>query len=172
MSRADVYLLADTTGSMFTVIDAVKAGADAIVNASYGGVAIAFGVGNYRDLPETSPPFVPQLALTADKAAVVGEINTWAATAGGDLSEGQLLALQQLAEPPGGPIGWRANSKRMIVWFGDAPGHDPICAAISALGVDNHRSHRNGPAGGRGHHRACHQHRYRRPWGARRRPGR
>jgi len=28
-------------------------------------------------------------------------------------------------------MGWRSLSKRIIVWFGDAPGHDPICAAVS-----------------------------------------
>jgi hypothetical protein len=38
-----------------------------------------------------------------------------------------------LAQPPGGSIGWRAGAKRIIVWFGDAPGHDPICTAITGL---------------------------------------
>jgi hypothetical protein len=33
--------------------------------------------------------------------------------------------------PPGAGIGWRAGSKRIIAWFGDAPSHDPICTAVS-----------------------------------------
>jgi hypothetical protein len=30
-------------------------------------------------------------------------------------------------------IGWRPDSKRILVWFGDAPGHDPVCSAISGV---------------------------------------
>ena len=41
-----------------------------------------------------------------------------------------------LAVPPGGTIGWRAGTKRIIVWFGDAPGHDPICTAVSGLAAN------------------------------------
>jgi hypothetical protein len=63
-------------------------------------------------------------------------INTWAAIGGGDLPEAQLFALDTLAEPPGGTIGWRSGAKRIIVWFGDAPGHDPVCAAISGRPYD------------------------------------
>src|SRR5262249_10306648 len=42
-----------------------------------------------------------------------------------------LFALDSLGVPPGGGIGWRASSKRIIVWFGDAPSHDKICTAVS-----------------------------------------
>jgi hypothetical protein len=64
-------------------------------------------------------------------ATVTAAINTWSASGGVDSPEAQLFALDRLAEPPGGTIGWRAGAKRIIVWFGDVPGHDPICAAIS-----------------------------------------
>ena len=138
VSKADVYLLADTTGSMSSVIDAVKNGASNILTADFGAIDIAFGVGNYRDLPDTKPPFVHQLAPNTNAAAVAAAINAWDASdgAGGDTPEAQLLALHELAEAPGGTIDWREDSKRIIVWFGDAPGHDPICAAISGLGFD------------------------------------
>lgn len=46
-------------------------------------------------------------------------------------SQADLFGLDSLAVPPGGTIGWRSGSKRIIVWFGDAPGHDPICPAVS-----------------------------------------
>jgi hypothetical protein len=136
VSKADVYLLADTTGSMGSIINAVKAGANSILGADYGPIDIAFGVGNYKDFPETKPPFVHQLAPDTNAAAVAAAINTWSASGGGDAPEGQLFALNALAEAPGGAIGWRADSKRIIVWFGDAPGHDPICTGISGLGFD------------------------------------
>ena len=137
VSKADVYLLADTTGSMDPVIDAVKTGANQIVGAPFpGGLDIAFGVGNYRDLPETNPPFTHQLAPDTNAANVIAAINNWSASGGGDTSEAQLYALHMLGEAPGGPIGWRPDSKRIIIWFGDAPGHDPICSAISGLGFD------------------------------------
>ena len=54
-------------------------------------------------------------------------------TGGGDAPEAQLFALHMLGEAPGGGIGWRPDSKRIIVWFGDVPGHDPICTAMSGL---------------------------------------
>jgi hypothetical protein len=136
VSKADVYLLADTTGSMGSIINAVKAGANSILGADYGPIDIAFGVGNYKDFPATKPPFMHQLDPDTNAAAVTAAINTWAAAGGGDTPEGQLFALNALAEAPGGPIGWRNDSKRIIVWFGDAPGHDPVCAAISGLGFD------------------------------------
>ena len=137
VNKADVYLLADTTGSMGSTLNAVKNGASAIVGAPYTGVDIAFGVGNYRDFPATNPPFDHQSSLTTDTAQVTAEINNWSAAGGDDHPEGQLFALHKLAESPEGPeIGWRSDSKRIIVWFGDAPGHDPICDAMSGIGFD------------------------------------
>jgi hypothetical protein len=133
VSKADVYLLADTTGSMTSILAAVKAGADAIQGADYGPIDIAFGVGNYRDFPGDKPPFKHQLNPDTNSAAVTAAINTWTAAGGGDTPEGQFYALDALAEPPGGAVGWRSDSKRIIVWFGDAPGHDPVCSAISGL---------------------------------------
>jgi hypothetical protein len=79
VSKADVYLLADTTGSMTSILAAVKAGADAIQSASYGPIDIAFGVGNYRDLPEDKPPFKHQLNPDTNTAAVTAAISTWSA---------------------------------------------------------------------------------------------
>ena len=138
---ADVYFLADTTGSMGSILAAVQAGASQILS-TLGGLALdlAFGVGNYRDFPPASPapstlPFIHQQSLTSVAAPVTAAIVAWAAAGGGDRPEAQLLALDQLAQPPGGPVGWRSGAKRIVVWFGDAPGHDPICTAISGLGA-------------------------------------
>ena len=130
-AKADVYFLADTTGSMTGIIGAVQAGANNVLAALTGlGVDIAFGVGNYKDFLSGDPyAFQHQLSSTNVAANVTAAINTWAALGGDDTPEGDLFALDSLAVPPGGTIGWRAGSKRIIVWFGDAPGHDPICPA-------------------------------------------
>jgi hypothetical protein len=133
--KADVYLLADTTGSMAPVIDAVKAGADAILNdPALAAFDVAWGVGNYRDFTVPAPnsyAFQHQLAPTTSTAAASGAISTWNADEGGDTPEGQLYALQELATNTS--IGWRTDSKRIIVWFGDTPGHDPICTDLTGL---------------------------------------
>lgn len=126
----DVYFLADTTGSMFSIINAVKAGASNILN-TLGALFpnMAFGAGNYKDFASAPPDpfaFQPQQALNTNKALTQTAINNWNASGGGDGPEGQLFALQQIAASPA--IGWRPNSQRILVWFGDAPGHDPICA--------------------------------------------
>jgi len=134
--KADVYFLADTTGSMGGVLAAVQAGANNILTALGGlGLDLMFGVGNYKDFPPATPsPFSHQLDPTDIAANITAAIGTWSAIGGGDIPEGQFLALHQLAQPPGGSIGWRAGAKRIIVWFGDAPGHDPICTGVSGSG--------------------------------------
>lgn len=133
--KADVYLLADTTGSMAPVIDAVKAGAGAILgDPALAAFDVAWGVGNYRDFTVPVPnsyAFQHQLTPTTNTVAAGGAIAAWAAAEGGDIPEGQLFALQELATNAG--IGWRTDSKRIVVWFGDAPGHDPICTDLTGL---------------------------------------
>jgi len=127
-----VYFLADTTGSMDPFVNAVQDGAGAIFTALNGlGIDMSFGVGNYRDFPNDAYAFQHQLAPTANAAQIAAAIGAWSASGGSDYPEGQLHALDQLAVPTGGTIGWRAGSKRIIVWFGDAPGHDPVCASVS-----------------------------------------
>src|SRR6266704_2614784 len=136
--KADVYLLADTTGSMGTIVGAVQAGIGAVVNdPAFGGFNVAWGAGNYKDfpIPASSPyAFQHQLVPTLGAADVTLAVNAWSASDGDDTPEGQLFALQQVATDPA--IGWRPDSKRILVWFGDAPGHDPICKAISGLTDD------------------------------------
>lgn len=137
VNKADVYLLSDTTNSMRDFLNVVKAEANNIVGASFGDADVAFGVGNYRDLPRWDPPFVHQCDPTTDTSKAAEEIQNWTNGTGVDLPEAQFYALHKLAEAPEGPeIGWRSNSKRIVVWFGDAPGHDPICQAMSGLDVD------------------------------------
>ena len=135
LAKADIYFLADTTDSMEPILSAVRTGASAILGGLTG-FDFAFGVGNYKDFPNDPYAFQPQQAVTKSLPAVQAAINTWTNSGGNDIPEGQFFALNQIAEPPGGSIGWRSDSKRIIVWFGDAPGHDPICGKISGLPFD------------------------------------
>jgi len=136
--KADVYLLADTTLSMSNIISTVQAGIDTVLSdPAFLGFDVAWGVGNYKDFPvpaSSAFAFQHQLAPTTDLTAVATAVSTWSVSGGSDIPEGQLFALQQIATDPA--IGWRADSKRILVWFGDAPGHDPVCAAISGAGAD------------------------------------
>lgn len=133
--KADIYFLADTTGSMSDILAAVQAGANNVLNSLNSlGLDLRFGVGNYRDFPASAPsPFFHQLNPENVAANITAAVGSWSASGGGDRPEGQFFALDQLAQPPGGSVGWRSGAKRIIVWFGDAPGHDPICTSISGL---------------------------------------
>ena len=125
----DVYFLADTTGSMGTILNAVKAGAANILNTlSAQFPNMAFGAGNYKDFPIPPEPycFQNQQAINLNKALTLTAIGNWSASGGGDGPEGQLFALNEIATKLA--IGWRGSAQRILVWFGDAPGHDPICA--------------------------------------------
>ncbi|HWW75431.1 MAG TPA: hypothetical protein VNZ44_08545, partial [Pyrinomonadaceae bacterium] len=128
----DVYFLADTTGSMFSIINAVKTGATNIMSTLSGMFPnMAFGVGNYKDFVSDPVPFQHQQSPTTSTALAQTAINTWSASGGGDGPEGQFFALNQIATSPA--VGWRAGAKRILVWFGDAPGHDPICAGLPGV---------------------------------------
>ena len=135
----DVYFLADVTGSMQQTLDAVKNSATAILTALRGlGWDFAAGVGSYRDFTGEIPSdpaavFMPQQTITAVDADIQAAMDTWAAGGGGDLPEGQLYALHRIAADGGGEIGWRPGSRRILVWFGDAPGHEPICQRLTGL---------------------------------------
>lgn len=142
LPKIDVYFLTDSTGSMTSIIDAVRARVDEILTelvtaASKVGADVHFGVGNYRDMDSpVGERFAHQVRLSASPESAADGIRAWAVGGGGDTAEGQFYALDQLAQPPGGSIGWRDDAKRIVVWIGDAPGHDPICQAVSGLSYD------------------------------------
>ncbi|HZL99787.1 MAG TPA: hypothetical protein VFD43_05995 [Planctomycetota bacterium] len=133
--KADVYLLADVTTSMGPVLDQLKSDASRIVGTLLGtpGMDIAIGLGSYRDFfnqPFPPQPFVPQVAPTKVTQDIVDGINEWSASGGGDPPESQFYALWRLATDP--TVGFRPGAKRIVVWFGDSPAHDPICPSFVA----------------------------------------
>ena len=138
--KPDIYFLADTTGSMGPVIAAVSGNATFIMSAiSASDPTAQFGVGNYKDfrVPPNPYAFQHQLGITSATAAVAANISAWSASHGYDGSEGQFYALTRIADPsdPEG-IGWRSGSSKIVVWFGDAPAHDPVPTAATGL-ADN-----------------------------------
>ncbi len=128
----DIYFLADTTGSMGPAIANVQANAATIL-AAVGGPTTAFGAGDYKDFLGDPYAFNNAVSLAVDGgAAASAAIAAWGASGGGDGSEGQFYALDQLADS----AMWRADSTRIIVWFGDAPAHDPVCTALTGFADD------------------------------------
>ncbi|MFH1462961.1 MAG: hypothetical protein ABIO70_01105 [Pseudomonadota bacterium] len=139
---ADVYILADTTGSMGGSIGNVRTNAVTLVNnliTGMPGVDLRIGVGNYKDFPYDSYAFRHQVDPTTNQTTVVSAINSWYASGGADAPEGEFYAFDRLAhdvDPAGGDIGWRAGAEKILVWFGDWSAHDPVCAYYTGLGYD------------------------------------
>ncbi len=130
----DIYFLADTTGSMGPVIAQVKADASAILSAVLTEAPdAAFGAGDYKDFPYDDSAFSNSAPITDDGGTLASAaIAAWTAGGGYDGPEGQFYALDQLVDNGN----WRTGASKIVVWFGDAPAHDPVCSAISTLGYD------------------------------------
>jgi hypothetical protein len=126
-SKVDVFFLMDETGSMGGPISTVKSAAASILASTLGLGDVAFAVGGYRDQGDS---FAYRLLtdVTTDSAAAQTGINTWSASGGGDTPEANLYALEQAATT----TAWRSGSERILIWFGDAPGHDPRLGSTEA----------------------------------------
>lgn len=140
-AKVDIFFLADETGSMAGEIADVEAAAAAILAGTASLGDVTWGVGGYRDIFDAYV-YDEKTDLTAVQADVQTAINSWAASGGGDFAEANLAALEDVATD----TMWRDDSTRIIVWFGDAPGHDPrdgstevsALAALAAEGVIVH----------------------------------
>ncbi len=141
----DIAFLADTTGSMGPILNAVQNAATTIIANTSGLGNVAYGVAEYKDFPpplggSDPPPFNDPFGyrrntdLTTNTAAVQAGINLWGASGGGDTPEANLNGLQQLAIGPDG-MSWRPGSTRIAVWFGDAPGYDPSNGVTEAQAI-------------------------------------
>jgi hypothetical protein len=147
-TKVDLFFLGDNTGSMGGTINSAKHGATTIMNGLTGDYR--FGVGSYLGDPIEGEPnaYTQNTALTSSKSDAQTGINAWFASGGGDTPEANLFALKQVADN----AGWRADAQRLIVWFGDAPGHTETtdrATAISALQAANAKviGFNNGPSG-------------------------
>ena len=137
-SRADVFFLVDTSGSMGGTISAAQTFAGGIVAATSGLGDIGWGVGSYEDVPvrpwgsasSGDLPWRLNQAITTDLAEVQAGVDDLALRFGADFPESNLIALSQAATE----AGWRPGAQKFIIWFGDAPGHDPSDGAPVATG--------------------------------------
>lgn len=136
--KPDVYLLADTTASMTGAIGDVKSSAASIVNNYAGktGTQPCFGVGDYKDFVGSDYAFNNALTFgcssdSTQATAATNAINAWAVSGGGDTPEAQLYALHRLAN---GDAAFQSDSQKTLIWFGDQPGHDPICGSVYGSG--------------------------------------
>ena len=129
----DVMFLFDTTGSMGGLINDAKASASDILSGLSGYGDVAFGVSHYEDFPEYpyGSPYVPAdtpyelLAEMGSAAAAQSAITDLELGSGADTPESQLTALTALTEiSDGTEEGWREDATKIVVWFGDAPGHE------------------------------------------------
>ncbi len=123
----DIFFLADTTGSMGGAVDNVRTGNTNVMAQVLAAQPTAqFGVGEYKDVGSAFAYKLNQ-SITANQANVNAGMGQWFASGGGDTPECQLFALQSLATSP--LTGFRIGSSRIVVWFGDAIGHDPCSGA-------------------------------------------
>lgn len=156
-NKVDIFFLADNTGSMGGVINAVKNSATALLSGlSSSIVDVQFGVGRYlgdpKELGETPlSAYQLQQSMTTSASSVQTAINGWFASGGGDGPEANFFALHQVATEGGttdglgltdpgiatGQVtGWRDDAARIIVWFGDVQSHTTTvdqAEAIAAL---------------------------------------
>ncbi len=125
-AKADVFFLFDTTGSMEDLLDSAKEKAAEILNNASSLGDVAFGVGYYEDFPTgdygISTDIAYQLVTDISKntTAVRNAINSLSLGHGNDWPEANLYALSQVASS----TGWREGSTRIVIWIGDAVGHD------------------------------------------------
>jgi uncharacterized repeat protein (TIGR01451 family) len=145
----DIVFLSDSSGSMEAVLSNVQSNASSIMStvskAQPPGATADFAAADYKDgrpgaFPEgcESDPYAFRLgqSLTESLSLVQTAINNWSPASGGcDSEESQVNALFKIATDG---VGFRSNSDRIVVWFGDAAGHDPdlghtLNEAIAAL---------------------------------------
>lgn len=121
--KPDIVLMVDRTGSMGGAINDVKANMTAVIAAVEAEQPDAqWAVASYCD--EGEDPFVLHSNLTASTTDTTTAVDSISLCGGGDTPEAQINALWEVGSG-GGQVAFRDGSSRIVVWFGDAPGHDP-----------------------------------------------
>lgn len=118
-SLVDVYFLADTTGSTGGALANVQSNINAIVAATSSLGNVQYAVGEYKDVTDSYAYRLDQ-SLTANSSLLSAGVNRLSASGGGDYPEADFYGLTQAAS-----LAYRPGSARILVWFGDAPSHDP-----------------------------------------------
>jgi hypothetical protein len=123
--KPDIVLLVDKTGSMGGELANVKANFSSIVSQVKAVQPDArFAVAAYCDFGDPAPAFQLFTDLIGDPGALTTAINNVNLCSGGDTPEAQLNALWEIGNG-GDAVTFRPDSSRIVVWYGDNPGHDP-----------------------------------------------
>ncbi|WP_432558411.1 vWA domain-containing protein [Granulicoccus sp. GXG6511] len=139
--KPDILFLIDNTASMSGAIANVRSGMNNIITSVKAAQPDAqFAVATYADMTDLIP-FAVATNLTSDAAVAQTAVDSIPLTNGNDWPEDQINALWQVSD--GGAIAWRTGSSRIVVWVGNAYGHDPsnghtmveAIASLSAGGV-------------------------------------
>lgn len=123
--QTDFYLLSDATGSMSTAIHTAKTQFADLVKIFADRTSVAFGAGIFRDEVELDDGFQNLQAISTDLEATRKAIASMTAIGGIDAPEANLVALYKIATE--NKIGWRPRSRKILVYFGDNPGHEASC---------------------------------------------
>lgn len=129
-SQVDIFFLADTTGSMGGAIASVSSAASGLLSSTAAFGDVQWGVGEYKDVGDS---FVYRLnqQFTSSQPAVQTGIDQWLASGGGDFPEANFFGLLQASQE-----NWRTGSTKILVWFGDAPSHDPANGVSETQATD------------------------------------
>lgn len=140
--KPDIVLLVDKTGSMGSELADVKSNFTSIVSQVQAVQPDAqFAVAAYCDFGDPDPAYQLFSDLTGNATALDTAINNVNLCYGGDEPEAQLNALWEIGSG-GHDVSFRTGSSRIVVWYGDSPGHDPsgghteADATASLTGVD------------------------------------
>ncbi len=118
----DVMIVIDTTGSMATVINQVKANATSIVNTIFDSNQLKsprIGLVEFRD---QGSAFVTKtnLALTSDKTSVINAVSNLQTGDGGDDPEAWYSGIMEAYNQP-----WRKGARKIMYFFADTEPKDP-----------------------------------------------
>lgn len=123
--RTDVYLLGDGTTSMRVALEAAKKRAWELVNLYPRSSDVAYGVGLFSEESNRNNGFSHLQSLTTQRSEAVQAIREWTSKSDGRRDKASLVALYRVATDRN--IGWRKGSRRVVVYFSDAPGSEPSC---------------------------------------------
>nr|WP_130511756.1 PKD domain-containing protein [Krasilnikovia cinnamomea] len=136
----DLVFVIDTTGSMSSTINSVKAYASQIANQlATRSNSYRFALVDYRDQPAytgSSGDYPSRLVVpfTSDLAQLQTGLNTLYASGGGDWPESALSGLEEGLKLP-----WRTNVQKVAILMTDAPAHDPEpVSGLTSADVINH----------------------------------
>ena len=124
----------DQSGSMAPMIDGAKADAQKLMRtiaARFG--SERFGVAGFSDYVDI--PYRLYQPLTDDLDAVQTAIEGLTLVDGGDLPEAYGRMMYESYSDPS--VGWRTDSWRYLVIFGDSVPHDPDAGRDGILGTDD-----------------------------------